>query len=72
MGENFNIRDFLDTSKMTEKEIDYCEFWCIANAKVRKSGEHNFQKEKIQVNYDWDLNYLEAKLNTYQEDMDGL
>ena len=67
MDKNFNIRDFLDTENMTNKEIDRCEFWVNANRIVRQSGVPNYQKERIQVNFDWDLVTMENWLDNYKD-----
>ena len=48
MDEGFNVRDFLETSNMTEAQIDYCEFWTTANRIVHESGMHNYREAKIQ------------------------
>ena len=64
---DFNIREFLDTSNMSEDEIDRCEFWVTANQITRQSGKHNYLGEKIQVNYDWNFRYLENELKDYKD-----
>ena len=67
MDNGFNVRDFLNTSKMTEEEIDYCEFWVNANRLVRESGSHNFEELKIQVNNKLNFSYLEKTLVNYED-----
>ena len=52
---------------MSESEIDRCEFWVSANRRVRESGMPNCQGEKIEVNFDWDLNTLEQWLDEYHD-----
>ena len=67
MDKGFNVRDYLETSLMTENMIDYCEFWVTANAIVRRSGTHNFCKERIQVNTDLNFDYLNEALQDYED-----
>ena len=67
MDDNFNIRDFLDCSSMTEEEISRCEFWVSANRIVRESGRFNFEKEKIPVNNTWNLDIFEKWLEGYHD-----
>ena len=62
MSDNFNIRDFLNSEDMSEQEIDRCEFWVLANAAVRKTGKHNFEEARIQVNGEWNFDYIETEL----------
>ena len=50
MSEDFNIRDFLDISNMSEAEINHCKFWVSANRVCRESGHMNFEGERILVN----------------------
>ena len=67
MDPGFNIRNFLDTEVMTEKEIDRCEFWVTANRIVRESGKENWEGAKIQVNNTWDLEKFEQWLEGYED-----
>ena len=67
MGSKFNVRDYIDTKNMTEEQINKCEFWVTANARVRTSGKANYEQEKIQVNDKWNFQYLERKLDTYED-----
>ena len=41
LRENFNIRDYLDTSNMSEDQIDKCEFW--VSAEIAALAEQAFQ-----------------------------
>ena len=52
---------------MSEKEIDRCEFWINANRLVRQSGVINSRGCRIQVNDDWDFEYLEDALDDYDD-----
>ena len=52
---------------MTEQEVDRCEFWVSANRRVRESKEPNFSGEKIQVNFEWNLQQLETWLEDYHD-----
>ena len=45
---------------MSEDEIDRNEFWVLANAAVRASKKPNYAGERIQVNNNWNFEYLEA------------
>ena len=63
----FNIRDYLKTENLTDKQIDYCEFWVSAYRKVRDSGKPNFEGEQIIVNDNWNFDYLEEKLSDYHD-----
>ena len=65
MDIDFNIRDYLDLSNMTEAEVDRCKFWVSANRIVRQSGDYNYKKEKILVNSNWNIQLLEEKLRNY-------
>ena len=65
--ESFNIREYLHTGRMTDKEVDRSEFWLTANSKIRNSGKYNFKGEKIQVNYNWNLNKLNEWLEGYHD-----
>ena len=67
MSESFNIRDFLDTSNMTEAEIDCCEFWVTANRFCRESGCMNFEGKCIIVNNEWNLEQMEEWLADYED-----
>ena len=67
LHDEFNIRDFLDTSSMSESEIDRCEFWVSANRIVRESGKFNFQGERIPVNSEWNLDLMETWLQNYED-----
>ena len=67
MDKEFNIRDFLDTSVLTEQQINRCEFWVTANRLVRNSGKFNFEEQRIPVNTSWDLDRLEVWLQNYQD-----
>ena len=50
---------------MNEDEIDRCEFWLTANRLVRQTGEPNYKQPRIQVNEEWDFDYLEKSLKDY-------
>ena len=52
---------------MTEEEITHCEFWVTANRKVRESGVPNCKGERIQVNFDWDLDLMSKWLKDYED-----
>ena len=52
---------------MTEDEIDRCEFWVTAYHKVRASKKCNAKGERIQVNFNWNFEYLENKLQEYTD-----
>ena len=67
MHPEFNIRDFLDTKNMSAEEIDRCEFWVNANRLVRESEVHNYKKERIPVNTNWNLEVLEEMLCNYED-----
>ena len=67
MDPGFNIREFLDTSNMTEAEIDRCEFWDSANRQVHESKKYNFEKKKIVVNSNWNLDIFEEWLRDYED-----
>ena len=51
---------------MSECEIDRCEFWILANRRVRLSGRINAVGERIQVNSHYNFNYLESELADYE------
>ena len=51
---------------MSQSEIDRCEFWVSANAIVRDSRLPNFKKARIQVNTDWNFEYIEQQLRKFQ------
>ena len=59
------MRDFLNTSNISEKQIDRCEFWVSAHRKVMESGTYNHLGEKILVNNRINFDYLESKLSNY-------
>ena len=61
MSPGFNIKDFVDDD-MAEAEIDRCEFWVTANREVRKTGKPNCREARIQVNSNWNFEYLEKAL----------
>ena len=67
LDEGFNIRNYIGEGEMSEAEIDRCEFWVTANRIVRNSGKENHEKEKIQVNFDWDLEKMEKMLDDYED-----
>ena len=64
---NFNIRDFLHVDRMTNSEIDKCEFWVNANRIVRESGVPNCEGARIQVNDKWDLETFKKWLIDYHD-----
>ena len=53
--------------KMSEAEIDRCEFWLTANRLVRESRKENYAGCKIPVNSDWDLDLLQDWLQGYHD-----
>ena len=67
MSNNFNVREFLDITDMTDSEVDQCKFWCTANRLVRQSGVSNWKSCRIQVNDTWDLNTLDTWLQDYHD-----
>ena len=67
MDPGFNCRDFLATDRMSENEIERCEFWVNANRIVRETGVSNHKSAKIEVNNEWNLDKLEEWLVDYHD-----
>ena len=67
LQQDFNVRNYLNTEKMTEKQVDRCEFWVSAHRKVKQSGKCNFQGERIVVNDRLNFEYMEEKLENYPD-----
>ena len=67
MSEDFKLSDYLVLDELTEAQIDHCEFWVLANRKVRLSGKFNFCGERIQVNSKYNFPYIEEKLKNYHD-----
>ena len=65
LDDEFDITDFVDVKSMTEADLQWCKFWIMANKRVRLSGQHNFEKERIQVNYNWNFELLSKHLKNY-------
>ena len=55
------------TDGLTKEEIDRCKFWVSANRKVKSSKVHNFQQERIQVNHQYNFEFLEKELEKYPD-----
>ena len=53
--------------RMSEEEIERCEFWVNANRIVHETGVSNHKSARIQVNYEWNLDKLDEWLNDYED-----